>query len=133
MRTPSPYDQIPVHVRAGSIVPLGPELQYTGEKPADPITLFIYTGADGAFTLYEDDGISNDYERGAFARIPIRWTDATRTLTIGAREGTFAGMLARRNFQIVLLTRSKAVPFTFTPTPDQTVPYLGKAVSLALR
>ena len=86
-QSPAPFDAIPVHVRAGSIVPFGPELQYTDEKPADPITLFVYAGSDGAFTLYEDDGVSNDYEKGAFATIPIRWHDASRTLTIGKRAG----------------------------------------------
>ena len=80
-------------MRAGSIVPIGPELQYTDEKPADPITLYVYAGADGAFTLYEDDGLTYGYEKGAFARIPLRWNDATKTLTIGKREGSFPGML----------------------------------------
>ena len=85
----APYDAIPVHVRAGSIVPVGPELQFTGEKPADPITLLVYEGVDGAFTLYEDDGVSYQYETGAFTRIPLSWSQATRTLVIGAREGSF--------------------------------------------
>ena len=84
---PAPFDAIPVHVRAGAIIPFGPELQYTDEKPADPITLYVYAGSDGAFTLYEDDGVSNGYEKGAFATIPLRWQDATRTLTIGKRAG----------------------------------------------
>ena len=108
-----------MHVRAGSIVPVGPELQYTDEKPADPITLYVYAGADGAFTLYEDDGVSYGYEKGAFATIPIRWEDATRTLTIGKREGIFPGMLARRTFQVVLVRRDRPVPFSFNPKPEQ--------------
>ena len=77
-QSPAPFDAIPIHVRAGSIIPFGPELQYTDEKPADPITLFVYAGSDGAFTLYEDDGVSYDYEKGAFATIPLRWHDASR-------------------------------------------------------
>ncbi len=77
----APYDAIPVHVRAGSILPLGPELQFAAEKPADPITLMIYEGADGHFTIYEDDGTSYQYERGQSARIPIAWNQAARTLT----------------------------------------------------
>ena len=104
VRAPAPFDAIPVHVRAGSIVPLGPELQYTGEKPPDPITLFVYAGADAAFTLYEDDGESYGYETGASARIPLRWSDASRTLTLGARQGSFPGMLQRRSFQVVVIT-----------------------------
>ena len=87
-QSPAPFDAIPVHVRAGAIVPFGPELQYTDEQPADPITLVVYAGSDGAFTLYEDDGVSHDYERGAWATIPLRWHEANRTLTIGQREGS---------------------------------------------
>ena len=76
---------MPLYVRAGSIVPFGPELQYTAEKPANPITLFVYAGADGAVTLYEDDGLTYGYERGAFTRIPIQWNDTTKVLTRYAR------------------------------------------------
>ena len=129
----APYDAIPIHVRAGAIVPFGPELQYTNEKPADPITLVIYAGADGTFTIYEDGGTNNDYETGAFARIPIVWADTTRTLTIGKREGTFPGMLARRTFQVVLATPAKPVPFSFALPSDKVVPYTGQALSIMLR
>ncbi len=128
----APFDAIPVHVRAGSIVPFGPELQYTDDKPADPITLFVYAGRDGAFELYEDDGVSNDYEKGASATIPIRWQDSTRTLTIGKRQGSFAGMLGRRTFQVVVVSRQRPVPFSFSPTPDKIVTYAGEAVSVKL-
>jgi alpha-D-xyloside xylohydrolase len=127
---PAPFDAIPVHVRAGAIVPFGPELQYTGEKPADPVTLVVYAGADGAFTLYEDDGLSYAYEKDASARIPIRWTDATRTLTIGRREGSFAGMLAERTFEVVFVSRDRPVGFSFTPHADRTVRYRGEAVEV---
>jgi alpha-D-xyloside xylohydrolase len=129
---PAPYDAMPVYVRAGSIVPLGPDLQYTGEKPADPITLCVYAGADGAFTLYEDQGTTNDYETSAFAEIPVKWTDATKTLTIGARQGSFNGMLASRSFQIVRVAAGKAVGYPFTATPDQTVTYTGAAMDVTL-
>jgi alpha-D-xyloside xylohydrolase len=130
--SPAPLDAIPIHVPAGAIIPFGPELQYTDEKPADPITLFVYAGRDGSFTLYEDDGVSHGYEKGAFATIPLHWHDAGRTLTIGKREGTFPGMLARRTFQVVRIARDRAVPFSFTPAPDKTVAYAGDAVSLKL-
>jgi alpha-D-xyloside xylohydrolase len=127
---PAPLDEIPVMVRAGSIIPFGPELQYTDEKPADPITLFVYAGRDGALELYEDDGVSNAYERGAFATIPLRWQDSTRTLTIGKRAGAFPGMLARRTFQVVVIGRGRPVPFSFTPMPDKTVVYAGESVTV---
>jgi alpha-D-xyloside xylohydrolase len=123
---------MPLFIRAGSIIPFGPEVQYTGEKPADPITLFIYTGANGAFTLYEDDGLTYNYERGGFARIPINWDNATQTLTIGKREGKFPGMLAKRTFNIVLVTKNRPVGFSFTPTADQTVTYSGTALKIRL-
>jgi alpha-D-xyloside xylohydrolase len=130
---PAPLDAMPVHVRAGSIVPFGPELQWTGEKPADPVTLFVYAGASGTFALYEDDGRSYGYETGAFARIPITWDDATATLTIGRREGSFPGMLASRTFQVVLVAKGKAVGFSFEPRPDRVVRYDGSEVELDLR
>ena len=127
----APFDAMPVFVRAGSIVPVGPALQFTDEKPADPIRLYVYTGADASFTLYEDDGQTNDYEAGGFTRIPITWTEATKTLTIGARQGSFPEMLATRTFQLVLVSPTKAVGFspTKTPTPDATIAYTGAAVT----
>ncbi len=128
--SPAPFDAIPIHVRAGAILPFGPELQYTDEKPADPITLVVYAGSDGAFTLYEDDGVSHDYEGGAWSTIPIRWHDASRTLTIGKREGSFPRMLARRTFQVVLVTKDRPVPFSFAPKPDKTVVYSGEAATV---
>jgi alpha-D-xyloside xylohydrolase len=127
---PAPYDSLPLYIRAGSIIPTGPDLQYTGEKPADRITLYVYAGADGAFTLYEDDGLTYGYEKGAFARIPIGWNNATRTLTIGKQQGKFPGMLARRTFNVVLVTRGKPVGFSFAPKADQTATYHGKEVKL---
>ncbi len=132
LEAPAPYDAIPLHVRAGSIVPFGPELRFTGEKPADPITLFVYSGADSTFTLYEDDGLSYGYENGAFARIPIAWNETARTLTLGRREGSFPGMLSRRSFAVVLVTKTKPVGFSFSPTADRTIPYDGEAVSVRL-
>jgi alpha-D-xyloside xylohydrolase len=132
VQAPAPFDAIPVYVRAGSIVPAGPDLQYTGEKPADPILLYVYAGADGAFTLYEDAGLTYDYESGAFSRIPMTFTDATRTLTIGARMGSFAGMPASRTFQIVLVSPTRAAGFAAAIPADRTVTYDGSAVTLSL-
>jgi alpha-D-xyloside xylohydrolase len=130
---PAPYDSMPLFVRAGSIIPFGPELQYTGEKPADPITLYVYAGADGTFTLYEDDGLTYGYERGASARIPMRWNDATKVLMIGRPEGSFPGMLTERTFKIVFVTRDKPVGFSFTSTADRTVRYTGRIVAVNLK
>ncbi len=127
---PAPYDAIPIYARAGSIIPTGPEIQYTGEKPADPISLHVYAGADGGFTLYEDDGLTYNYEHGAFARIPIRWDDAKHTLTLGEREGSFKGMLKERTFNVVLITKDKPAGFSATPTTEHSVKYNGKSVQI---
>ena len=129
----APYDAIPVHVRAGSIIPFGPELQSTVEKPADPITLWVYGGADGAFTLYEDDGLTYGYEQGAFAQIPLRWDDAAGKLTIGQRRGSFPGMLATRTFHVVLVTKDRPQGFSFDPPVGPPVTYRGEAVEVPLR
>jgi alpha-D-xyloside xylohydrolase len=129
---PAPFDSMPLYIRAGSIVPFGPEIQYTSEKKSDPITLFIYQGSDGHFTLYEDDGLTYAYEKGAFTRIPIHWNDAAKTLTIGKREGWFAGALAERTFHLVLVSKQKPVPFSFTPQADRTVGYSGDRLLVKL-
>lgn len=89
----SPIETLPLFVRAGTILPLGPVVQYVSEKPADPIELRVYRGADGAFTLYEDQSDNYNYEKGAFATIPLTWNESSGTLTIGARKGKFPGML----------------------------------------
>src|SRR3546814_12526566 len=86
---------MPLFVRAGSIVPTGPEQQYVGQDPDGPIILHVFTGADGAFSLYEDDGTSPAYQQGKFARVPIPWNEAPGPLTIGAREGGSEGMPAK--------------------------------------
>lgn len=128
----APYERIPVHVRAGAIVPLGPEKQFTTEKPADPLTVLIYAGADGAFTLYEDDGLSYAYERGAAARIPLRWDDDSGVLTIGAREGGFPGMLEERTFQLVLVSTPRPAGYLAVRV-DREVRYAGEEVRVDLR
>jgi alpha-D-xyloside xylohydrolase len=122
---PAPYDSMPIHVKAGSIIPTGPEIMYTDEKPADPIVLWVYAGADGEFTLYEDDGLTYGYEKGASARIPLRWNDAARTLTIGKREGSFVGMQKERTFEVVLVSKARPVGFSFAPKADKSVRYDG--------
>jgi alpha-D-xyloside xylohydrolase len=132
VETPVALDSIPVHVRAGSIVPFGPELAYTDEKSADPIVLWVYGGADGSFELYEDDGSSYAYETGAFSRILFRWNDARRTLSVGPREGTFPGMLRERTFQVVRVANDKALGFSFTPIAAATLTYSGNAIEVVV-
>jgi alpha-D-xyloside xylohydrolase len=128
----APYDSIPVFVRAGSILPLGPAQQYIGEKSADTLTLHVFEGADGMFTLYEDDGLTFDYEKGAFTEIPIAWNQSTKTLTIGARKGSFPTMLQHRTFQIVVTSKSNPTAFSLTPQPIKNIDYTGAALSTQL-
>ena len=96
------FDRVPMFVRAGSILPLGPEMQYVGEKSWDNLEIRVYPGADGTFTLYEDEGDSYNYERGVFSTITFTWNDKARKLTIGARKGEFPGMLKSRQFTVVM-------------------------------
>jgi alpha-D-xyloside xylohydrolase len=103
----APLERIPLYVRAGSIVPMGPEKQWSTEKPEDPIELRIYAGADGDFTLYEDENDNYNHEGGAFATISLHWDDARQALTLGARQGGFPGMLDGRTFRGVGGRRSR--------------------------
>ncbi len=96
------FDRAPMFVRAGSILPLGPEMQYVGEKAWDNLELRVYPGADGAFTLYEDEGDNYNYEKGIYSTITFQWNDKTRTLTIHDRKGDYPGMLKHRQFTITL-------------------------------
>ena len=96
------FDRVPMFVRAGSILPLGPEMQYVGEKSWDNLELRLYPGADGSFTLYEDEGDNYNYEKGYYATITFQWNDKSRQLTIGTRQGGYKGMILDRKFTIVL-------------------------------
>ena len=106
-------NRIPLFVRAGSIVPYGPEGQYTSEKKWDNLTLCIYPGNNGSFTLYEDEGDNYNYENGAYTEIPMNWDNASRILTIGARKGEYNGMLQKRQFIVKAIDgNSKTVTYT---------------------
>lgn len=122
----APYERMPVYVKAGSIIPFGPELQYTAEKAADTITLNVYAGADATFELYEDEGTNYNYEKGAFAIIPIKYSEATKTVTIGERTGTFNGMLQKRTFRINIITPAKAMALDVSAGAGKEVNYEGK-------
>jgi len=126
----APLDREPLFVRAGSIVPLGPDLQYAAEKPADAIELRIYPGADGSFTLYEDDGDTYNYEKGTFATIPMRWDDNSRMLTIGDRTGSFPGMQQQRTFQVVVVRQGHGTGIEPTGESERFIRYDGKQQSV---
>lgn len=124
---PVTLDRIPLYVRAGSILPLGPDVEFAAEKPADPIELRVYRGADASFTLYEDENDSYRYEKGAYATIPISWDEAAKTLTIGDRHGDFPGMLATRTFRVVLVEEGRGVGIGVRPDAGRAVRYDGKS------
>jgi alpha-D-xyloside xylohydrolase len=126
----APLDRIPLYVRAGSILPLGPEIEYADEKPTGPIELRIYTGADGEFVLYQDAGDGYDYEHGAHSVIPLHWSESTRTLSIGQREGTYPGMPASMEMKIVFVTAGHGSGLESTAIPDRLVDYAGEATSV---
>jgi alpha-D-xyloside xylohydrolase len=127
---PTSIERIPLYVRAGSIVPMGPDVEYSTEKPADPIELRVYRGADGAFTLYEDENDNYNYEKGVHATIPFRWDDAKKTLSIGDRSGQFPGMLAARTFRVVFAGAGHGVGIAPSEAVDKVVQYSGKQVTI---
>ncbi len=128
----APIEKMPLTIRAGSIVPMGPFLQYSTEKPADPIELRIYPGADGSFTLYEDENDNYDYEKGVYSTIAFHWNDASHRLIINARKGEFPGMLQTRNFQIVLVRKNHGAGVEVTKNPDKVVVYKGDEQTIQL-
>jgi alpha-D-xyloside xylohydrolase len=128
----APLETMPLYVRAGSMLPLGPTVQYASEKPADPLELRIYRGGDADFTLYEDDGETYGYEKGAYATIPMHWSDSAKTLTIGDRSGSFPGMLQHRTFQVVCVSEGYGTGVGTTEPAGQTLPYDGKSVTVTL-
>ncbi|MGA2116236.1 MAG: glycoside hydrolase family 31 protein [Bryobacteraceae bacterium] len=127
----APLDRLPLFIRAGSIVPMGPDLEYASEKPADPIELRVYTGASGDFALYEDENDNYNYEKAAYATIAIHWDDGRKQLTIGERQGSFPGMLASRTFRVVFVGPRHGEGTAPAAQPDKIVPYSGKAVTVA--
>lgn len=122
----APKDKIPLLVKAGSVIPMGPFLQYTIEKPADPLELRIYPGADGEFELYEDENNNYNYEKGIYATIHFKWDDTDKKLTIGERKGEFPGMLQTRSIRIVLVNKDKGFDMVIPDTFDTEVTYDGK-------
>ena len=127
----APLDRMPLYLRAGSIVPMGPDREWVSQKPADPLELRVCRGSDGDFTLYEDEGDTYDYEKGVFATIPIHWDDARHILTIGKREGEFPGMLRSRTFDVVFVGADHGIGIPPTATPDTVVHYDGNEVTVS--
>ena len=128
----APIEIMPLYVREGSIVPMGPIMQYATQKPADNIELRIYPGADGHFTLYEDANNTYKYEKGEFATINFNWNDKTKQLSISGRKGAFPGMLKRRKFSIILVEENKATGVEEIQKADKIIIYNGTPVQVTL-
>ena len=126
----APLEQIPLYVPAGSIVPMGPEIEYADENPDGPIELRVYTGANGSFNLYNDEGNSYDYLKGLHSVIPIHWDESAKKLTIGAREGEYPGMAKERTFNIVWVGREHGAGEALVSRPDKMIRYSGTAITV---
>jgi len=128
----TPMDILPLYVKAGSIIPMGPTMQYATEKKADPIELRVYTGADAEFTLYEDENDNYNYEKGVYALIPINWNEITKTLTIGKRKGKFPGMPDKRVFKVVFVHDNFGIGGAEVDKPSCEVVYSGESLKVRL-
>ena len=129
----APVDKIPLFVRRGSIIPMGPFIQYSTEKEVDPIELRIYTGTDAEFTLYEDENDNYNYEKGIYATISFFWNNKKQELTINDRKGVFPGMLEERTFKIIIVKEEHGTGVGITGNPDKVVQYNGKKLTLKFK
>lgn len=128
----TPLDIMPLYIKAGSILPLGPKVQYAEERKWDNLEICVYEGANGQFTLYEDENDNYNYEKGAFSTITFTWNDAKKTLTISDRKGTFPGMLPQRQFKIVKVSKDNGLGNTTITKFDRVVNYNGKRTQVKL-
>ena len=128
----APLSQIPLYVKSGSIVPMGPMIQYATQS-VDPLEIRVYKGQNGTFTLYEDEGDTYNYETGKSSQISFSWNDTAQELSIGARTGSFTGMLANRTFNVVFVGANHGNGIAVTATPDQVVKYDGTAVAVTAK
>ena len=130
----APYDKIPVFIPEGAILPIGPEMQWSDEKKPELIDLYVYVGKDGSYTLYEDEGTNYNYEKGKYAVIDFKYDDARKQVTIGARKGSFDGMLQKRRFNIILVDQKKQQGVNLAKSPKgKVVKYAGQAMTVKLK
>ena len=128
----APYERIPVFVPEGSIIPFGPAMEWSDEKPAETIHLYIYAGKNADFQLYEDEGINYNYEKGLYATIDIHYDDAQKKVTLHHRKGSFPGMPENRKFNIVWVTGNHSEPLSLEHPKGTMVEYTGQTVSVSL-
>ena len=130
----APYDKIPVFIPEGAILPIGPEMQWSDEKKPELIDLYVYAGKDGSYTLYEDEGTNYNYEKGKYAVIDFKYDDARKQVTVGARKGSFDGMLQKRRFNIILVDQKKQQGVNLAKSPKgKVVKYAGQAMTVKLK
>ena len=130
----APYDKIPVFIPEGAILPIGPEMQWSDEKKPELIDLYVYAGKDGSYTLYEDEGTNYNYEKGKYAVIDFKYDDARKQVTIGARKGSFDGMIQKRRFNIILVDQKKQQGVNLAKSPKgKVVKYSGQAMTVKLK
>ncbi len=123
---------MPLYVKAGSIIPIGPKVQYALEKKWDNLVIRVYEGANGEFTLYEDENDNYNYEKGVYSTITFSWNNSKKELTINDRKGEFPGMLADRKFNIVLVSENNGTGMETYNKFDKEVSYNGKKVVVKL-
>jgi alpha-D-xyloside xylohydrolase len=133
IRASAPYERMPLFVRAGAIVPTGPAIQHTANNSHSPVTLNVYTGADGTFSLYEDDGVSRQYLHGQYSRIPLNWNERSRTLTVGTREGRYPGMAGKRTINVRWMRPGSPRALAFDAKTDATISYDGREQTVKMR
>jgi alpha-D-xyloside xylohydrolase len=130
IKTEAPLDKIPVFVKAGSIIPIGPVVEYAGEKKWDNLEIRIYEGSNGVFALYEDEGDNYNYEKGVYSTIDFSWDDAKKTLTIGNRKGSFPGMPVERKFSFLCVSLNKTAGMEAVEKYDKEVIYTGRQITV---
>jgi len=130
IRADAPIERIPLLVPSGSIIPLGPPVQYAAEDPGGPIELRVYPGSDASFTFYEDENDSYDYEKGVYSTTRFEWSESLHQLTIGERRGAYPGMPATRVFRVVIVAEGHGVGPDVTEEADRVVTYAGQAQTL---
>lgn len=128
----APYEKMPLYVKAGAILPTGPERQYVAEKKVDTLRVYVYGGADGSFTLYEDEGRDYSYEKGSYSEIPFTYQESSHTLTIGKRTGSFTGMLPKRTVQVVYIDKAHPQGIADKVNILKTISYTGAALQVPL-
>ena len=130
----APFEKIPVFCPEGAILPIGPEMEWSDQKKPELIDLYVYAGKDGQFTIYEDEGTNYNYEKGKYSTIDIQYNDAQKTVTIGARKGSFEGMLQKRRFNVILVNAQNGQGVNLAKSPKgKMVKYAGQAVTVKLK